>query len=127
MATITAITIRNVVKGILGVAYSKCNARDSDLSRQEFHMRVLDPVMSDSCYHSNRYFPQSFGVLIYVWTTDHTTTAYSAHDLHDTVGFLDIFLKPLMMGKGAPVPMLIIFLGYWWIYVCCFIGLFTVL
>jgi predicted PurR-regulated permease PerM len=42
------------------------------------------------------------------------------------VGFLDNILKPIMMGKGAPVPMLIIFLGSLGGFIYSgFIGLFT--
>jgi predicted PurR-regulated permease PerM len=42
------------------------------------------------------------------------------------VGLLDNILKPLMMGKGAPVPMLIIFLGSLGGFMYSgFVGLFT--
>jgi predicted PurR-regulated permease PerM len=42
------------------------------------------------------------------------------------VGLMDNILKPLMMGKGAPVPMVIIFLGSLGGFIYSgFIGLFT--
>jgi predicted PurR-regulated permease PerM len=42
------------------------------------------------------------------------------------VGLVDNILKPLMMGKGAPVPRLIIFLGSLGGFIYAgFIGLFT--
>jgi predicted PurR-regulated permease PerM len=42
------------------------------------------------------------------------------------VGLLDNILKPIMMGKGAPVPMLIIFLGSLGGFIYSgFVGLFT--
>jgi predicted PurR-regulated permease PerM len=56
-------------------------------------------------------FPIVLGVLIYIWTTAHTITAILLTVWMIPVGLLDNILKPLMMGKGAPVPMLVIFLG----------------
>jgi predicted PurR-regulated permease PerM len=42
------------------------------------------------------------------------------------VGIVDNVLKPIMMGKGAPVPMLIIFLGSLGGFMYSgFVGLFT--
>lgn len=112
MATISAITIRNVVKGILGVAIiqSLC-AGIGMLTVGIPYAGIWTLLCMVLAIVQIGIFPIVIGVLIYVWTTDHTTTAILFTIWMILVGALDNILKPLMMGKGAPVPMLVIFLG----------------
>ena len=71
--------------------------------------------------------PVSLGVIIYIWASDASTTAAILLTIWMVlVGLLDNFLKPIIMGKGAPVPMLVIFLGAIGGFIFSgFIGLFT--
>ncbi len=127
MATIAAITIRNVVKGILGVSIiqSLCAGIGFAVAGIPYAgiWTLLCLVLA---IIQIGIFPVVLGVLIYIWTTDHTTTAILLTIWMIPVGFLDNILKPLLMGKGAPVPMLIIFLGSLGGFMYSgFIGLFT--
>ncbi|HEV3221434.1 MAG TPA: AI-2E family transporter [Puia sp.] len=112
MATIAAITIRNVVRGILGVSViqSLC-AGIGFLAAGIPYAGIWTLLCLVLAIIQIGIFPIVLGVLIYIWTTDHTTTAILLTIWMIPVGLLDNILKPLMMGKGAPVPMLIIFLG----------------
>lgn len=112
MASIAAITIRNVVRGILGVAViqSLC-AGIGFLTAGIPYAGIWALLCLILAIIQIGIFPIVAGVLIYIWTTDHTTTAILLTIWMIPVGLLDNILKPLMMGKGAPVPMLIIFLG----------------
>ena len=112
MASIAAITIRNVVRGILGVAFiqSLC-AGAGFLVAGIPYAGIWTLLCLVLAIIQIGIFPIVAGVLIYIWTTDHTTTAILLTIWMIPVGLLDNILKPLMMGKGAPVPMLVIFLG----------------
>jgi predicted PurR-regulated permease PerM len=112
MAGIAAITIRNVVRGILGVAFiqSLC-AGIGFLVAGIPYAGIWTLLCLILAIVQIGIFPIVLGVLIYIWTTDHTTTAILLTIWMIPVGLLDNILKPLMMGKGAPVPILIIFLG----------------
>jgi predicted PurR-regulated permease PerM len=112
MAAIAAVTIRNVVRGILGVAFiqSLC-AGVGFLVAGIPYAGVWTLLCLVLAIIQIGIFPIVLCVLIYIWTTDHTTTAILLTIWMIPVGLLDNILKPLMMGKGAPVPMLIIFLG----------------
>jgi predicted PurR-regulated permease PerM len=112
MAAIAAITIRNVVRGILGVSLiqSLC-AGVGFLVAGIPYAGIWTLLCLVLAIIQIGIFPIVLGVLIYIWTTDHTTTAVLLTIWMIPVGLLDNILKPIMMGKGAPVPMLIIFLG----------------
>jgi len=127
MASISAITIRNVVRGILGVAIiqSLCAGLGFVVAGIPYAgiWTLLCLVLA---IVQIGIFPVVLCVLIYIWTTDRTTTAILLTIWMIPVGLLDNILKPLMMGKGAPVPMLIIFLGSLGGFIYSgFIGLFT--
>jgi len=112
MAAIAAITIRNVVRGILGVAFiqSLC-AGVGFLVAGIPYAGIWTLLCLILAIIQIGIFPIVLGVLIYIWTTAHTTTAILLTVWMIPVGLLDNILKPLMMGKGAPVPILVIFLG----------------
>jgi len=70
--------------------------------------------------------PISVGVIIYVWNNDTTTVAILLTVWMVLVGLADNVLKTIMLGKGAPVPMLVVFLGAIGGFILSgFIGLFT--
>jgi predicted PurR-regulated permease PerM len=105
-------TIRNVVKGILGVALIQ-----STLALAGF-------LVAGIPYAGIWFFlcvtlaiiqvgilPVSIGVIIYIWSHGSTLTATLLTIWMLAVGLLDNILKPILMGKGASVPMLVIFLG----------------
>jgi predicted PurR-regulated permease PerM len=56
-------------------------------------------------------FPVSIGVIIYVWGHSDTTTAILLTIWMVFLGLIDNFLKPILMGKGAPAPMMVVFMG----------------
>jgi len=112
MSSLAASTIRNVVKGILGVAIIQ-----SALALAGF-------LVAGIPYAGIWFFlclvlaiiqvgilPVSIGVVIYIWSTGDNLTATLLTVWMIAVGLLDNVLKPIMMGKGASVPMLVIFLG----------------
>ena len=71
-------------------------------------------------------FPVSIGVIIYIWGVGDTTTAVLLTIWMVFLGLIDNFLKPIMMGKGAPAPMLVVFMGTIGGFIANgFIGLFT--
>ncbi|HEY6978913.1 MAG TPA: AI-2E family transporter [Chitinophagaceae bacterium] len=112
MSALAASTIRNVVKGILGVAIIQ-----STLALAGF-------LVGGIPYAGIWFFlclvlaiiqvgilPVSIGVIIYAWSALDSLTATLLTIWLAAVGLLDNVLKPIMMGKGASVPMLVIFLG----------------
>jgi predicted PurR-regulated permease PerM len=70
--------------------------------------------------------PVSIGVIIYIWGQADTLTATLLTVWMILVGVMDNILKPIMLGKGAPAPMLVVFLGAIGGFILSgFIGLFT--
>ncbi len=127
VSAIAAITIRNVVRGILGVSLiqSLCAGAGFFVAGIPYAgiWTLLCLVLA---IIQVGIVPVTLGVLIYIWTTGNTTTAILLTIWMIPVGLLDNILKPLMMGKGAPVPMLIIFLGSLGGFMYSgFVGLFT--
>jgi predicted PurR-regulated permease PerM len=127
VSSIAAITIRNVVRGILGVALiqSLCAGAGFFVAGIPYSgiWTLLCLILA---IIQIGIVPVTLGVLIYIWTTGNTTTAILLTIWMIPVGLLDNILKPLMMGKGAPVPMLIIFLGSLGGFIFSgFVGLFT--
>ena len=55
--------------------------------------------------------PVSIGIIVYIWSTADTFTAILLTIWMLFVGVIDNILKPIMLGKGAPAPMIIVFLG----------------
>ncbi|MGB5243758.1 MAG: AI-2E family transporter, partial [Lutimonas sp.] len=65
-------------------------------------------------------------VIIYLFTVKETMPAVLWTVLLLIAGLSDNFLKPILLGKGAPVPMLVIFIGVVGGFLLSgFIGLFT--
>jgi len=126
-SSIAAITIRNVVRGILGVALiqSLCAGAGFFVAGIPY-AGIWTLLCLILAIVQIGIVPVTLGVLIYIWTVGNTTTAILLTIWMIPVGLLDNILKPIMMGKGAPVPMLIIFLGSLGGFMYSgFVGLFT--
>jgi predicted PurR-regulated permease PerM len=105
-------TIRNVVKGILGVALIQSTLVLAGLlvagipyAGIWFFLCVVLAIIQVGI------LPVSIGVIIYIWSHGTTLTATLLTIWMLAAGLLDNILKPILMGKGASVPMLVIFLG----------------
>ena len=105
-------TIRNVVKGILGVALIQSTLVLAGLlvagipyAGIWFFLCVVLAIIQVGI------LPVSIGVIIYIWGHGSGLTATLLTIWMLAVGLLDNILKPIIMGKGASVPMLVIFLG----------------
>jgi predicted PurR-regulated permease PerM len=71
-------------------------------------------------------FPVSIGSVIYIWASADTLTATLFTIWMIVAGILDNILKPILLGKGAPAPMAIVFMGAIGGFLYSgFIGLFT--
>lgn len=127
ISSIAAVTIRNVVRGILGVALiqSLCAGAGFFIAGIPY-AGIWTLICLVLAIVQIGIVPVTLGVLIYIWTAGSTTTAILLTIWMIPVGLLDNVLKPIMMGKGAPVPMIIIFLGSLGGFMYSgFVGLFT--
>ena len=127
ISAIAAVTIRNVVRGILGVSLiqSLCAGLGFFIAGIPY-AGIWTLLCLILAIIQIGIMPITLGVLIYIWTTGNVTTAILLTIWMIPVGLLDNILKPIMMGKGAPVPMLIIFLGSLGGFIFSgFVGLFT--
>jgi len=123
----TAITIRGVVKGVLGVAFLQSILVAIGLLLADIpYAGVWALISLVLAVIQVGILPVCLGVIIYVWTTDHTTTAVMLTIWLVAVGFADNILKPILMGKGASVPMPVLLVGSLGGFLAMgFIGLFT--
>jgi len=111
-ADISAQTVRNVVKGILGVAIIQSLLAGTGFvvagvpgaGLWAFFCLMLAIIQIGI-------FPVVIPVIIYMFSTASTLTAGLLTVWLILVSLLDNFLKPILLGRGAPVPMLVIFLG----------------
>jgi predicted PurR-regulated permease PerM len=112
IATISALTIRNVVKGILGVAVIQTTmaaigfiaAGIPGAGLWVLCCLILAIVQIGT-------LPVAIPVIILAWNGDSTLTATLFTIWMIIVSVSDNILKPILLGKGAPVPMLVVFLG----------------
>ena len=127
MASISALTIRNVVKGILGVAVIQ-----SVLAAIGFiaagipaaGLWVLCCLILAIVQLGT--LPVAIITIAYIWSAGTTLTATLFTIWMILVSISDNILKPILLGKGAPVPMLVVFLGAIGGFILSgFIGLFT--
>jgi len=111
-ADISTITIRNVVKGILGVAIIQgfsagmgfMVAGVPGAGLWAFLCLFLAIIQIGIA-------PVAIPVIIYMFYSADTLTAGLLMVWLILVMLSDNFLKPILLGRGAPVPMLVIFLG----------------
>lgn len=127
MADIATVTVRNVVKGILGVAFIQSALVCIGLLIAGIPAVGLWTLLClILAIMQIGILPVSVGVIIYVWNNDTTTVAVLLTVWMIVVGLADNVLKPILLGKGAPVPMLVVFLGAIGGFILSgFIGLFT--
>jgi predicted PurR-regulated permease PerM len=112
MATLSEVTIRNVVKGILGVAVIQ-----TLLAGIGFAVAGV-PAAGLWTFFCLIFAIIQVGVgpivvpiMIYLFSTADTTTAVVFLIYGIFIMISDNFLKPILLGRGAPVPMLVVFLG----------------
>ena len=120
-------TVHNVVKGILGVAIIQAL-----LAGTGFFIAGVPAagLWAFLCLFlaiiQIGIFPVVIPVIIYMFSTADTFTAGLLTGWLILVSVLDNFLKPILMGRGAPVPLLVIFLGAIGGFIAMgFIGLFV--
>ena len=112
LAAVSEGTIRSVVKGILGVALIQTLmaglgffiAGVPAAGLWTFFCLILAIVQIGVG-------PIMIGVIIYLFNTADTTTAIIFLIWGIIVMVSDNILKPILLGRGAPVPMLVVFLG----------------
>jgi len=127
MTGLAEITVRNVAKGILGVAFIQSMLAGVGFVLAGIPLAGLWIVIClVLAIVQVGLLPVSVGVIIYIWSHGTTTTAVLLTIWMIFVGVIDNVLKPIMLGKGAPVPMLVVFLGAIGGFMSSgFIGLFT--
>jgi predicted PurR-regulated permease PerM len=111
-ADIAEVTIRNVMKGVLGVAILQT------LLAGIGYVVVGIPAAGFWIFMSLILAviqvgvgPVAIGAAIYVFATEDTLTSVLFGLWTVFVALSDNILKPILLGRGAPVPMLVVFLG----------------
>jgi len=120
-------TIQNVTKGILGVAFIQSTLVGIGLIIAGVPFAGLWAVLCLLlAIVQIGIFPVALGVIIYIWGSADTTTAVLLTIWIVFLSIIDNVLKPILMGKGAPAPMLVVFVGTIGGFIANgFIGLFT--
>lgn len=127
MTGLAEVTVRNVAKGILGVAFIQSMMAGIGFVLAGIPLAgIWIVVCLVLAIVQIGILPVSIGVIIYIWGHGSTLTAVVLTVWMLIVGISDNILKPIMLGKGAPVPMLVVFLGAIGGFMSTgFIGLFT--
>ena len=125
--TLTASTIRSVVKGVLGVAVIQALLAGAGFFLASVpHAGIWGLVALILSIIQVGPGLVIIPVIIYLFTTGNSLFAGLWTAYFIVVMFSDNILKPLLLGKGAQVPMLVIFLGVLGgFFLSGFIGLFT--
>ena len=111
-AKVTEVTIRNVAKGIIGVAFIQAALAGIGFLVAGVPLAGLWALIALLlAIVQIGVAPVSIGVVIYVFSTGNTFTAILLTVWLTLVSLSDNVLKPILLGKGAPVPMLVIFMG----------------
>ncbi|MBL7848434.1 MAG: AI-2E family transporter [Cyclobacteriaceae bacterium] len=109
---LTETTIRQVVKGILGVAFIQTILASIGFFVAGVPAAGLWAVIClVLAIVQIGVGPVVIPLIIYIWSTSSTLTAILFTVWSIMVLTIDNILKPWLLGKGAPVPMLVIFLG----------------
>ena len=122
-----AITVRNVAKGVIGVAFIQAILAGTGMIIAGVPLAGLWALIGlVLAIVQIGLLPVSLGAIIYIWSTGDTLTAVLLTVWMLFVGVVDNIIKPFMMGIGAPAPMLIVFIGTIGGFILSgFIGLFT--
>ncbi len=127
MTETAELTVRNVAKGVLGVAVIQSLLAGIGFVLAGIPLAGLwILVCLVLAIIQVGLLPVSVGVIIYIWGHGDTLTASLLTAWMIFVGVIDNVLKPILLGKGAPAPMIIVFLGAIGGFIMSgFIGLFT--
>lgn len=127
MTAATALTVRNVAKGVVGVSFIQAILAGIGMVIAGVPFAGLWTLIClVLAIVQLGILPVSLGVIIYIWSTGSTFTAILLTVWMLFLGVIDNILKPIMMGKGAPAPMLVVFIGTIGGFISNgFIGLFT--
>lgn len=125
--SLTASTIRSVVKGVLGVAVIQAFLAGAGFFLAAVpHAGIWGLIALILSIVQVGPGLVIIPVIIYLFTTGNTVFASLWTVYFVLVMFSDNVLKPILLGKGAQVPMLVIFLGVLGgFFLSGFIGLFT--
>ncbi|CAN5393745.1 AI-2E family transporter [soil metagenome] len=111
-AEISETTIRNVVKGILGVAVIQSMRAGLGFFVAGIPLAGLWTLLClILAIIQIGPGPVFVGVIFYAFSTADTLTASLLTAWLLVVGISDNILKPMLLGRGAQVPMLVVFLG----------------
>ncbi|MCU0407514.1 MAG: AI-2E family transporter [Bacteroidales bacterium] len=126
-SSLVVLTIRNVAKGILGVAFIQFVLIGACLILAKVPLAGLWAIVV--FLFAMVQLPVgivAIPIIIYLYSANDPLPATIWSVLILVFAMSDAVLKPLLMGKGAPVPMLVIFLGaIGGMIMSGFIGLFT--
>ena len=111
-ASITVLTIRNVVKGILGVAFIQAAMIGVGFFLAGVPFAGLWTILClILAIVQIGVGPVAIPVVIYMFSVADTTTAVILAIWIGIALISDNILKPILLGRNAPAPMLVIFLG----------------
>ena len=112
MAETAKLTVRSVVKGILGVALIQSVFVGIGITLAGVPFAGIWTVL---CLLLSiiqvGIIPVVIGIIIYIWSAGSTLTAVLLTIWLVVASVIDNILKPILLGKGAPVPMLVVFIG----------------
>ena len=112
LATLSEVTIRNVVKGVLGVAFTQTFLAGIGFVVAGIPLAGLWILLClISAIVQIGVGPIVIPAVIYMFATADTLPAILFLIWSVLVTLSDNILKPIFLGKGAPVPMLVVFLG----------------
>ena len=125
-AILSEVTIRNVVKGVLGVAFTQTLLAGIGFILAGIPLAGLWILLClISAIVQIGVGPIVIPTVIYMFVTADTLPAILFLIWSVLVTLSDNVLKPILLGKGAPVPMLVVFLGSIGGFIAIgFIGLF---
>jgi predicted PurR-regulated permease PerM len=126
-ADIVLKTVGNVVKGILGVAFILAVIHGTILFLAHIpYAGIWTLLIFVLCIVQIPSFFVTVPLMIYLFAVKEPLPATLWTVAMILAGLADNILKPLLLGKGAPVPMLVIFIGVIGGFILSgFIGLFT--
>ena len=111
-ATLSEVTIRNVVKGVLGVAFTQTFLAGIGFVVAGIPLAGLWILLClISAIVQIGVGPIVIPAVVYMFVTADTLPAILFLIWSVLVTLSDNILKPILLGKGAPVPMLVVFLG----------------
>jgi predicted PurR-regulated permease PerM len=127
MTEIAEITIRNIVKGVLGVSVLQSLVAGITFVIAGIPLAGLWALFLLICgIIQIGAVPVAVGTIVYMWVVADTFTAIVFTIWMIFVSLIDNVLKPIVFGQGAPVPMAVVFVGsIGGFMVSGFIGLFT--